>query len=87
MFYHVLINTKREGKSVYRHVKTYQQMGSLTTYLIRQGKPVWVVSSENHLLPNFNGDGEMYGGFPAAYWNGGSGWSQAVIPSLPIVRK
>jgi hypothetical protein len=80
MYYHVIENTMRNGVRGYRLVKTYKNWKALDKWLRKEGRPLWVESSNrDHLVVN----GGVYGGFTASYWNTG-GWASAVMPKLPM---
>lgn len=85
MYHHVIENTQRNGQPVYRHVKTYVRYPALEKWLLKTGKPVWVISTRNPIL-TINGQHSQptLGGFIASYWNTG-GWGTTTMPVLPLV--
>jgi hypothetical protein len=87
MYFHVLENTQRNRQPHYKLIKTYKNYAMLEKWLLKTGKPVWVIENRTEQLPinNFS-DPIMVGGHTANYWNSG-GWGTTTMPVLPLVTK
>lgn len=77
MYYHVVENSKRNGKPVYVKVATYQSWYYLSLFVVKHGKPVWILRTQNKdLFPLQVGGGRQQ------YWNSGAGWQWGEMPVL-----
>lgn len=87
MYFHVIENTRRDGQSVYRRIRTYQRYAALERFLRKEGRPLWVVESKSKYLP-INGQHSQptVGGHIASYWNEG-GWGVTTMPLLPLAAE
>lgn len=82
-YFHVIDNQKRNGIPGYVVIRTYKSRTAMLKFVEKQGKPVWVVSSEQEKLPA----SDSYGMTNGVYWNSGAGWQFAVMPKLPLHAK